>query len=127
MQGVGFRAWTEYTALERGLQGWVHNRRDGAVEALFAGPAEAVAAMVENCRHGPPGAREVDRRHLTILGLVEVERAGERGAGAGGAACLASDSGSGSATGSVRSSAAEEASCESDSDIGRWYRSQHGP
>ena len=64
VQGVGFRAWTEYTALECGLQGWVRNRRDGAVEALFAGPAEAVAAMVENCRRGPPGARvdAVDQR-----------------------------------------------------------------
>jgi acylphosphatase len=57
VQGVGFRAWTEYTALEYGLQGWVRNRRDGAVEALFVGPAEAVAAMIEKCRHGPPGAR----------------------------------------------------------------------
>ena len=37
VQGVGFRAWTEYTALERGLEGWVRNRRDGAVEAVFAG------------------------------------------------------------------------------------------
>ena len=64
VQGVGFRAWTEYTALERGLQGWVRNRRDGAVEALFAGPVEAVAAMIEKCRHGPPGARvdAVDQR-----------------------------------------------------------------
>ena len=44
VQGVGFRAWTEYTTLERGLQGWVRNRRDGAVEALFAGPPDVVAA-----------------------------------------------------------------------------------
>jgi acylphosphatase len=57
VQGVGFRAWTEYTALERGLAGWVRNRRDGAVEAVFAGSAAAVAAMVEACRHGPRGAR----------------------------------------------------------------------
>ena len=57
VQGVGYRAWTEYTALERGLQGWVRNRRDGAVEALFAGPPEAVARMIEHCRQGPPGAR----------------------------------------------------------------------
>jgi len=57
VQGVGYRAWTEYTALERGVQGWVRNRRDGAVEALFAGPADAVAAMIEHCRQGPPGAR----------------------------------------------------------------------
>jgi len=57
VQGVGYRAWTEVTALERGLQGWVRNRRDGSVEALFAGLEEAVAAMIEACRRGPPGAR----------------------------------------------------------------------
>ena len=64
VQGVGYRAWAEVTALEHGLQGWVRNRRDGAVEALFAGPAEAVAAMIEACRQGPPGARvdAIDQR-----------------------------------------------------------------
>jgi acylphosphatase len=56
VQGVGFRAWTEVTALERGLQGWVRNRRDGSVEALFVGPETPVAAMVAACRHGPRGA-----------------------------------------------------------------------
>jgi acylphosphatase len=56
VQRVGFRAWTEYTALEHGVEGWVRNRRDGAVEAVFAGPAEAVAEMAEACRQGPPGA-----------------------------------------------------------------------
>jgi acylphosphatase len=56
VQRVGFRAWTEYSALEQGLEGWVRNRRDGAVEALFAGPAEVVAGMVEACWAGPPGA-----------------------------------------------------------------------
>src|SRR5439155_20634748 len=45
VQGVGFRAWTEYTALARGLEGWVRNRRDSSVEAVFAGSNEAVAAM----------------------------------------------------------------------------------
>jgi acylphosphatase len=57
VQGVGYRAWVEYTALDRGLEGWVRNRRDGSVEAVFAGPPEAVDAMVAACRHGPPGAR----------------------------------------------------------------------
>jgi acylphosphatase len=60
VQGVGYRAWTEYTALTRGLQGWVRNRRDGAVEAVFVGGEDAVRAMLEACRRGPPGAR-VDR------------------------------------------------------------------
>jgi acylphosphatase len=56
VQGVGYRAWTEYTALTRGLQGWVRNRRDGSVEAVFIGSEEAVAAMVEACRIGPAAA-----------------------------------------------------------------------
>jgi acylphosphatase len=64
VQGVGFRAWTEVTALERGLQGWVRNRRDGAVEAVFIGTQAEVLAMIDDCRRGPPGARVdfVDQR-----------------------------------------------------------------
>jgi acylphosphatase len=57
VQGVGYRMWTEDEALERGLAGWVRNRRDGSVEALFAGPAGVVADMIEACRQGPPGSR----------------------------------------------------------------------
>jgi acylphosphatase len=57
VQGVGYRAWTEYAALERGIAGWVRNRRDGAVEALFAGMQDDVRAMIEACREGPPGSR----------------------------------------------------------------------
>ena len=56
VQRVGYRAWTEHKALARGLEGWVRNRRDGTVEAVFVGTPEAVAAMVEACRNGPPGA-----------------------------------------------------------------------
>lgn len=57
VQGVYFRAWTEQNALRLGLAGWVRNRRDGSVEALFCGPAEAVDRMVALCREGPPSAR----------------------------------------------------------------------
>jgi acylphosphatase len=57
VQGVGYRAWVEYQAMASGLEGWVRNRRDGSVEALFAGPGKAVAEMVALCRHGPPSAR----------------------------------------------------------------------
>ena len=57
VQGVGYRAFTEYTALDHGLGGWVRNRRDGAVEAVFAGSEAAVTATVAACRKGPPGAR----------------------------------------------------------------------
>jgi acylphosphatase len=56
VQGVGFRYWTEQQALLRGLDGFVRNRRDGSVEALFCGSAKVVAAMLEACRKGPPGS-----------------------------------------------------------------------
>ncbi|HZL60663.1 MAG TPA: acylphosphatase [Pseudolabrys sp.] len=57
VQGVGFRAFVEHEALRRGLEGWVRNCRDGSVEAVLAGDADAVAAMIEACRRGPMGAR----------------------------------------------------------------------
>lgn len=57
VQGVSYRAWTQVEAERRGLSGWVRNRPDGAVEAEFSGPAEAVAAMLAACRTGPPKAR----------------------------------------------------------------------
>ena len=67
VQGVGYRVWTEVTAIERGVQGWVRNRRDGSVEALFAGPRDAVAGMIEACKHGPRGSRvdSIDQRDGT--------------------------------------------------------------
>ena len=57
VQGVGFRAFVEDEALRRGMRGWVRNRRDGSVEAMFSGKADAVAGMIEACRRGPFGAR----------------------------------------------------------------------
>jgi acylphosphatase len=57
VQGVGYRAWVEWEATARGLEGWVRNRRDGSVEALFAGEAEAVAEIIALCRQGPPMAK----------------------------------------------------------------------
>jgi acylphosphatase len=57
VQRVGYRAWAEQAALADGLEGWVRNRRDGSVEAVFAGPADKVAAMIEACRRGPRGAQ----------------------------------------------------------------------
>ncbi len=59
VQGVWFRGWTVDEASPRGLSGWVRNRRDGTVEAVFEGAPEAVDAMVEACRTGPPAARVV--------------------------------------------------------------------
>lgn len=57
VQGVGFRAFVEVEALKRGVEGWVRNRRDGSVEAVFAGEAAAVADMIEVSRQGPSGSR----------------------------------------------------------------------
>lgn len=60
VQGVGYRAWCAFEAQERGLRGFVRNRRDGAVEAVFAGEAALVEAMLAACRAGPAGARVDD-------------------------------------------------------------------
>ena len=57
VQGVGYRAFVEDMALPRDLEGWVRNRRDGTVEAVFSGPDDVVAAMLEACWRGPPAAR----------------------------------------------------------------------
>ncbi|KAI4341943.1 hypothetical protein MLD38_026612 [Melastoma candidum] len=56
VQGVFYRNWTVNNALELGLKGWVRNRRDGSVEALFSGTQESVSEMEQRCRRGPPDA-----------------------------------------------------------------------
>lgn len=60
VQGVWFRAWTVQEAQARGLDGWVRNRRDGRVEAVFAGPMARVDDMLAACRNGPPAAEVED-------------------------------------------------------------------
>ena len=60
VQGVFYRNWTVAEARALGLTGWVRNRSDGSVEILAAGPAEAINALIERCREGPPAA-EVTR------------------------------------------------------------------
>jgi acylphosphatase len=60
VQGVWFRGATERQARALGVSGWVRNRPDGTVEAVFEGAAGAVARAVAYCGQGPPGAR-VDR------------------------------------------------------------------
>jgi acylphosphatase len=57
VQGVGYRAWVEQQAMAHDLEGWVRNRRDGSVEALFAGSADVVADVIASCRRGPSFAR----------------------------------------------------------------------
>jgi acylphosphatase len=56
VQGVGYRAWTQRVAAGLGLEGWVRNRRDGSVEAVFQGPETAVADMIARCQTGPSGS-----------------------------------------------------------------------
>ena len=56
VQAVGFRYSVLERARQRGLSGWVTNRRDGSVEAVFEGPPEAVERLVEFMREGPRGA-----------------------------------------------------------------------
>ena len=53
VQGVGYRQWTVREASARGLDGWVRNLPDRTVEALIAGPEDAVRAMIDACRRGP--------------------------------------------------------------------------
>ena len=53
VQGVGYRTFVERQARRLALCGWVRNRRDGSVEAVFSGEAESVDAMLTACRTGP--------------------------------------------------------------------------
>jgi acylphosphatase len=57
VQGVYFRGATEAEARAAGVAGYVRNRADGSVEAVFEGAPEAVAALVDFCRRGPRHAR----------------------------------------------------------------------
>ena len=57
VQGVGYRAFVEEEATHRGIAGWVRNRRDGSVEALFAGESDVVEDLVAACRKGPYASR----------------------------------------------------------------------
>jgi acylphosphatase len=56
VQGVFFRDSCRREAESRGVAGWVSNRPDGAVEAVFEGEPDAVAALVDWCTRGPRGA-----------------------------------------------------------------------
>ncbi|HEX6447803.1 MAG TPA: acylphosphatase [Streptosporangiales bacterium] len=64
VQGVFFRDTCRREARRGGVAGWVRNRPDGTVEAVFEGPRESVDRMVEWCRRGPSRARV---RELTTL------------------------------------------------------------
>jgi acylphosphatase len=57
VQGVFFRDSVRSAARQRGVNGWVANRPDGTVEAVFEGDPEAVERLVDFCRQGPRGAQ----------------------------------------------------------------------
>ncbi len=57
VQGVGYRYALETMANSMRLQGWVHNRIDGTVEAVVQGPEESVLALIAWAKHGPPTAK----------------------------------------------------------------------
>ena len=79
VQGVGYRAFVERQAMARDLQGWVRNRSDASVEALFAGPADVVADMVASCRSGPEWARvDAVTEEAANSDALNLRRAGER-------------------------------------------------
>jgi acylphosphatase len=65
VQGVGFRFAVERAARSRGVTGWVRNRSDGSVEAVFEGEPDDVEALVGLCRRGPRGA-DVDRVEVAV-------------------------------------------------------------
>jgi acylphosphatase len=75
VQGVFFRDSTRREAERRGVSGWARNRSDGAVEAVFEGPADAVGALVEFVRRGPGHAEvsDVDVREAEPEGLSGFE------------------------------------------------------
>jgi acylphosphatase len=57
VQGVFFRDSVRRAAQQRGVNGWVANRADGTVEAVFEGAPDAVERLVDLCRSGPRDAR----------------------------------------------------------------------
>jgi acylphosphatase len=64
VQGVYFRAETQRAAKQRNVSGWVRNRSNGSVEALFEGDEHAVKAMLEWCWQGSPFSRV---QHVDVL------------------------------------------------------------
>ena len=79
VQGVGYRAWVEHQATVRGLEGWVRNRRDGSVEAVFAGPEDTVSQMIAACRRGPSASRvDAVQDEAGNPDLLRLRGAGER-------------------------------------------------
>ncbi|WP_107669013.1 acylphosphatase [Cyanothece sp. BG0011] len=60
VQGVGYRYSTVQEAQKLGIKGWVRNRRDGRVEAIFEGTEPLIEQMVQWCHQGPRSAKVTD-------------------------------------------------------------------
>lgn len=71
VQGVFFRDWTVRHASDLDLDGWVRNRTDGAVEALFVGLDDDVDKMVRLCEIGPPTAKVDEIEITTAMGITK--------------------------------------------------------
>jgi acylphosphatase len=72
VQGVFFRATCRRVAADLGVAGWVRNAADGSVEAVFEGEPEAVQAILDWCREGPPHA------HVRSVEVTDEQPAGEK-------------------------------------------------
>lgn len=75
VQGVAFRYSVRRMAQQRSVAGWVANRADGTVEAVFEGEPEAVSRLIDFCREGPRGA------HVDVVDVTEEETEGLTGFG----------------------------------------------
>jgi acylphosphatase len=75
VQGVGYRAWMVREAAARGITGWVRNRLAGDVEAVMAGPPDAVEALCTACWRGPAAA-QVDKVDVTEAGEAALAEGG---------------------------------------------------
>ncbi len=73
VQGVFFRDSCRDAAQRAGVAGWVRNRDDGGVEAVFEGESEAVESICAWCRHGPAHA------HVEAVNVTDEPSTGERG------------------------------------------------
>ncbi|HEV2593938.1 MAG TPA: acylphosphatase [Sphingomicrobium sp.] len=66
VQGVAFRAWTQKSAEELGVRGWVRNCTDGSVEAHLEGDEDLLDELIARMRHGPPFAHVDELTFKTI-------------------------------------------------------------
>ena len=76
VQGVWFRGWTKQQATRSKLKGWVRNRTDGTVEAIFQGRPGDVKEMLELCETGPPAAdvARLESRKISLENFIDFRK-----------------------------------------------------